>query len=86
MKCDSVISYHCLGQKFSYYGIVEMKKALSLLRKCYWIVKPLYNHGGFGWYNRRKIVVADDRVCAEYIEVCLDIHYITQCCIPSISI
>ncbi|KAG5572185.1 hypothetical protein H5410_061951 [Solanum commersonii] len=53
MKCDNVISYHCLGQKFSYY------------------VKPLYNHGGFGWYNRRKMVVADDRMCAEYIE-CLD--------------
>ncbi|KAK6796618.1 hypothetical protein RDI58_004319 [Solanum bulbocastanum] len=47
----------------------ELKKQLSILRKRYRIMKPLYNHGGFGWNNRRKMVVVDDSVWAEYIEV-----------------
>lgn len=64
----------CSGLNFDK---AELKKHLSILRKRYRIVKPLYNHGGFGWDNRRKRVVIDDSVWAEYIEVCLDFHFIT---------
>ncbi|KAA8547474.1 hypothetical protein F0562_003662 [Nyssa sinensis] len=51
------------------YDKMELKKHLTVLRKRYRIVKPLYNHGGFGWDNRRKMVDVDDLVWAEYIEV-----------------
>ncbi|XP_055806050.1 uncharacterized protein LOC129874733 [Solanum dulcamara] len=56
----------CSGLNFDK---AELKKHLSILKKGYRIVKPLYNHGGFGWHNRRKRVVVDDSVWAEYIEV-----------------
>ncbi|XP_009782470.2 L10-interacting MYB domain-containing protein-like [Nicotiana sylvestris] len=56
----------CSGLNFDK---AELKKHLSVLRKHYRIVKPLYKHGGFGWDNRRKMVDVDDRVWAEYIEV-----------------
>ncbi|GMY12216.1 l10-interacting myb domain-containing protein [Fagus crenata] len=48
---------------------MELKKHLAVLRKRYRIVKPLYNHGGFGWDYRRKMVDVDDSVWKEYIEV-----------------
>uniref|UniRef100_A0A5B7BR47 Myb/SANT-like domain-containing protein n=1 Tax=Davidia involucrata TaxID=16924 RepID=A0A5B7BR47_DAVIN len=51
------------------YDKMELKKHLAVLRKRYRIVKPLYNHGGFGWDYRRKMVDVDDLVWAEYIEV-----------------
>ena len=51
------------------YDKMELKKHLAVLRKRYRIVKPLYNHGGFGWDYRRKMVDVDDLVWKEYIEV-----------------
>ncbi|KAH7847012.1 hypothetical protein Vadar_020753 [Vaccinium darrowii] len=51
------------------YDKLELKQHLAVLRKRYRIVKPLYNHGGFGWDYRRKMVDVDDQVWAEYIEV-----------------
>ncbi|KAK2974580.1 hypothetical protein RJ640_016921 [Escallonia rubra] len=51
------------------YDKLELKKHLAVLRKRYRIVKPLYNHGGFGWDYRRKMVDVDDCIWAEYIEV-----------------
>ncbi|XP_049360465.1 uncharacterized protein LOC125825175 [Solanum verrucosum] len=51
------------------FNKAELKKHLSILRKRYRIVKPLYDHGGFGWNNRRKMVVVDDSVWDEYIKV-----------------
>ncbi|CAL5366233.1 uncharacterized protein LOC114305448 [Camellia sinensis] len=51
------------------YDKMQLKKHLAILRKRYRIVKPLYNHGGFGWDYRRKMVDVDDLVWAEYIEV-----------------
>ncbi|XP_031402942.1 uncharacterized protein LOC116212456 isoform X2 [Punica granatum] len=51
------------------YDKAELKKQVSLLRKRYRIVKPLYNHGGFGWNYRRKMVDVDDTIWREYIEV-----------------
>lgn len=51
------------------YDKLELKQHLAVLRKRYRIVKPLYNHGGFGWDYRRKMVVVDDEIWAEYIEV-----------------
>ncbi|XP_060194957.1 uncharacterized protein LOC132624152 [Lycium barbarum] len=52
----------CSGLNFDK---AELKKHLSILRKHYRIVKPLYIHGGFGWDNRTKMVVVDDSVWAE---------------------
>jgi hypothetical protein len=51
------------------YDKMELKKHLAILRKRYRIVKPLYNHGGFGWDYRRKMVDVDDGIWAEYIQV-----------------
>ncbi|GFY87886.1 hypothetical protein Acr_05g0015250 [Actinidia rufa] len=51
------------------YDKMKLKQHLTVLRKRYHIVKPLYNHGGFGWDYRRKMVDVDDLVWAEYIEV-----------------
>lgn len=51
------------------YDKMELKKHLAILRKRYRIVKPLYNHGGFGWDHRRKMVDVDDGIWAEYIQV-----------------
>ncbi|XP_059440316.1 L10-interacting MYB domain-containing protein-like isoform X2 [Corylus avellana] len=50
------------------YDKKELKKHLTILRKRYRIVKPLYNHGGFGWDYRRKMVDVDDHIWAEYIQ------------------
>ncbi|KAF8392663.1 hypothetical protein HHK36_023012 [Tetracentron sinense] len=47
----------------------ELKKHAGILRKRYRIVKPLYDHGGFGWDYMRKMVDVDDVVWEEYIEV-----------------
>lgn len=58
------------------YDKLELKQHLAVLRKRYRIVKPLYNHGGFGWDNRRKMVDVDDQVWAEYIEVPLSLDYL----------
>ncbi|XP_050228220.2 uncharacterized protein LOC126677575 [Mercurialis annua] len=52
-----------------HYDKMELKKHLALLKKRYRIVKPLYDHGGFGWDYRRKMVDVDDDVWKEYIEV-----------------
>ncbi|XP_058209645.1 uncharacterized protein LOC131322364 isoform X2 [Rhododendron vialii] len=51
------------------FGKLELKQHLAVLRKRYRIVKPLYNHSGFGWDYRRKMVDVDDGVWKEYIEV-----------------
>ncbi|XVE82500.1 hypothetical protein DITRI_Ditri16bG0009800 [Diplodiscus trichospermus] len=47
----------------------DLKEHVGVLRKRYRIVKPLYDHGGFGWDYRRKVVDVDDCVWREYIEV-----------------
>ena len=59
------------------YDTMELKQHLTVLQKRYRIVKPLYNHGGFGWVYRRKMVGVDDLVWAEYIEVYLTSEYLS---------
>lgn len=51
------------------YDKMELKKHLSVLRKRYCLVKPLYNHGNFGWNYCWKMVDVDDLVWKEYVQV-----------------
>lgn len=60
------------------FGKLELKQHLAVLRKRYRIVKPLYNHSGFGWDYRRKMVDVDDGVWKEYIEVRISSEYFSS--------
>lgn len=60
------------------FGKLELKQHLAVLRKRYRIVKSLYNHSGFGWDYRRKMVDVDDGVWKEYIEVRISSEYFSS--------